>query len=204
MTKLSAAPDPEEQGDQIDPYAPEVNAVSGLDASFKKEVVLVKEGRPRKDEFFRINPDPDFIHDYWLLIVDDGMTKENYLVMPGVRHLVADDVHPHRLFVGINRHNTMFVWPVRLYNDDEGTAAAGGGRSWSDSALECAEHAKSLWIKIKGNRSSGAYEYTAAQGSWEEPKWPDYSFRDLMEKAFKGKVVDRSDHPVIQKVFGER
>lgn len=201
MTKLSAAPDPEEQPGEFDPYAPEVNCVSGLEASFKKEIVLVKEGRPRKDEFFRINPDPDFIHDYWLLTVDDGMTKENYLVLPTIRHLVAGDVHPHRLLVGINRHNTVFIWPVRLYTDDD---RGGGGRTWSDSALECAERAKSLWIKIKGNRSSGAYEPTEAQGHWEEPKWPNQSFRDLVEKAFKGKVVDRPDHPVIQKIFGER
>ena len=152
MTKLSAAPDPDERPDEIDPYAPEVNCVSGLDASFKKEIVTVKEGRPKKDEFFRINPDPDFTHDYWLLTVDDGKDKENYLVLPNVRYLVADDVHPHRLLVGINRHNTVFIWTVRLYTDDD-KGGRNAGRSWSDSALECAERAKSLWIKIRGNRT---------------------------------------------------
>ena len=200
MPNIQAVPNPDGDNEpKIDPYAPEANRLSGLDASFKKTFVVVKEGRPRKDEFFRINPDPEFIHDYPLLIVDDGKEKETYLVHPNMRHLVEGDIQPHRLFVGINRHDTVFIWPVRLYSDDD---KSGGGRSWSDSAQVCIERAKSLWVKIKGNRSSGAYESTEAEGHWEEPKWPEDSFRDLVEKAFKGRLVDQPDHPAIKKLKG--
>jgi hypothetical protein len=59
---------------------------------------------------------------------------------------------------------------------------------------------------MKGDRDAGGYSLTTAQGSWEEPKWAEisFSFRDLVEKAFKGQVVDRPDHSVIQKLFGEK
>src|ERR1700739_4683724 len=130
---MAAVPDPGEQTDNdIDIYAPEATCVSGLDATFKKGIVVVKEGRPKKDEFFRINPDPDFCHDYWLLTVDDGKDRENYLVLPRGRNWVPGDVPPHRLFVGINRHDTMFIWAVRLYTEDD-KGGTNAGRSWSDS-----------------------------------------------------------------------
>ena len=195
MTTIHSVPD---DGPDDDLYAPEANIVDGVDAAFKKGAVPVKLGRPKKDEFFRINPDPDYVHDYWLLTIDDGKDKENYIVAKSLRKIVADDLHPHRLFVGINRHDTLFVWPIRLYTDGD---SGGGGESWSESALEKAERAKALWIKIRGDRSAGGYSSTEAQGDWEAPDFGSLSFRDIVEKAFKGRVIDRPDHPALEKFF---
>jgi hypothetical protein len=66
--------------EDFDPFSPAANLVSGPDATFKAGQVRYKEGRPRKDEFFRIHPDPDMCHDYPLLILDDGKDKETYIV----------------------------------------------------------------------------------------------------------------------------
>jgi len=178
--------------------------VAGVDAAFRKGAAPVKLGKPRRDEFFRINPDPDYIHDYPLLIVDDGKDKEMYLVVgpdrgetQRLREMLEANIYTHRLFVGINRHDTLFVWPVRLYTDSEG----GPGESWSESALERCEQAKSVWIKIRGDRSASAHSFTAAEGAWETPNFGALSFRDIVEKAFKGKVIDRVDHPAIENLF---
>ena len=127
------------------------------------------------------------------------MEKERYVVLPEVRPLIDGNMQAHRLFVGMNLHDAVFIWPVRLpdgIND--------GGRTWSESALICADQAKSMWIKIRGNRSAGAYEKQVAEGKLDEPKWPVKSFTDLVSEAYKGKVVDRPDHPVIRKLSGDR
>jgi hypothetical protein len=194
-------PDDEPSGEEsrIDPYAPETHTVAGPDVPVEKHLTRVKVLRPRKDEYFRIHPSPAYVHDYQLLVVDDGMEKEQYLVLPGVRHLVEADMRPHRLFVGINRHDAVFIWPVKLP-----TGSNDGGNSWSESALMCTEEAKTAWIKIRGNRGSGSYDVTRAIGQLEDPKWPQKSFRDLVELAFNGKVVDSPDHPVILKLSGSK
>jgi len=35
------------------------------------------------------------------------------------------------------------------------------------------------------------------------PQWPDKSFRDLIELAFRHNRIDRANHPVIQRLDGE-
>jgi hypothetical protein len=191
-------------GDQpagIDPFSPEANRVTGLDAKFKRGPIPVKEGKPHKHEFFRIHPDPDFAHVYWLLTVDDGKDRQTYIILEHLRHLVARDVHPFKLVVGINRHDTVFVWPIRLYSDE--ADKQGPGKSWSDSAQEKCERAKSIWLRIEGNRSAGQYDHEDAEDPWPEPDWPDYTFADLVRKAFgEDRLVGSQDHPVFAKIRG--
>ena len=199
-SKIAAVPDePNDDNKPINPFAPELHRVSGPSAVIRSEQAPAKEHKPRKDEFFRIHPSPDYVDDWWLLVVDDGMEKERYVVLPEVRPLIDGNMQAHRLFVGMNLHDAVFIWPVRLpdgIND--------GGRTWSESALICADQAKSMWIKIRGNRSAGAYEKQVAEGKLDEPKWPAKSFTDLVSEAYKGKVVDRPDHPVIRKLSGDQ
>jgi hypothetical protein len=203
MTKLSTAPEPDgEQLDgQIDPFSPEANRVTGLDGKFTKSPPSIKEGKPRRHEYFRINPDPDMSEVYWLLNIDDGKDKQTYIVLPHLRHLVGEDIHPYKLVVGINRHDTIFVWPIRLYSDEAGKS--GPGKSWSDSAIEMCERAEKLWVRIWGNRSAGKYQHEDAEDSWPDPDWPDYSFTDIVRKAFtEDRLVTTIDHPVFGKIRG--
>ena len=41
-----------------------------------------------------------------------------------------------------------------------------------------------------------------AQGELSEPEWPKKSFKELVEIAFRGRVIDRDDHPVINRLRG--
>jgi hypothetical protein len=185
----------------IDPWAPEANRVTGLDANFKRSATAVKEGKPHKHEFFRVHPDPEMCHVYWLLTVDDGKDKQTYIILKHLRHLVAEDVHEFKLVVGINRHDTLFVWPIRMYSDE--AEKHGPGKSWSDSGQEYCERAKSMWLRIWGNRSAGKYDSEDAQDFWPDPEWPDYTFAEIVHKAFgEDRLVDSPDHPVFGKIRG--
>ena len=49
----------------------------------------------------------------------------------------------------------------------------------------------------------GAYEFRAAEGITDEPKWPEMSMNEILDIAFEGKILDRLDHFVLQQLRGE-
>lgn len=77
------------------------------------------------------------------------------------------------------------------------------GRRYSESALKISEDAKTLWCRMWGDRSLGAYQHARARGNLEEPKWPDKIFRELLRTAFENRIIDRPDHPVIRELSGD-
>jgi len=91
----------------------------------------------------------------------------------------------------------LFVWPVKLPDQD------GKLDSWNNSALEASKLAEDNWVRVSANQSLGAYEVHAATGDFPEPKWPDLSFEQILEIAFKGKFISNFDHPVLKKLRGE-
>jgi hypothetical protein len=35
------------------------------------------------------------------------------------------------------------------------------------------------------------------------PVWPDHTLQDLIRVAFKERLIDRADHPVLKRLWGE-
>jgi len=98
----------------------------------------------------------------------------------------------------INRAGVVFLWPVRLPSPD------GRQLAWHHSAQVAAEMAMKRWIRVKANMSLGAYDIFEASCTIPEPEWPsDISFLKLLEIAFKGRLVDSLDHPVLKRLRGE-
>jgi hypothetical protein len=100
------------------------------------------------------------------------------------------------LFTTINRQGVVSLWPVKLPGPD------GKQLEWHRSAAEAAELAMKRWIRVKANMSLGAYEITEAASIMAEPDWPAVSFQELLRIAFRGRLVDRLDHPVIKRLRG--
>jgi hypothetical protein len=50
--------------------------------------------------------------------------------------------------------------------------------------------------------SLGAYEIFEASGDLPEPVWPDYSFEEILKIAFRERIVDGPDHPLVQRLLG--
>ena len=90
------------------------------------------------------------------------------------------------------------MWPVRLPSPD------GRQLAWHHSAQVAAEMAMKRWIRVKANMSLGAYDIFEASCTIPEPEWPgDVTFLKLLEIAFKGRLVDSLDHPVLKRLRGE-
>jgi hypothetical protein len=127
------------------------------------------------------------------------MDRTTYLVTPDLWSELVDHLRKVRLFVCIDRRSNVFLWPAKLPSAD-GSASA---RSWYQSGLRAAEQAKTLWVKIQGNKAIGAYDVIVAKGDLGDPSWPDHSFQKLIDIAFQDRLISSLDHPVIKDLYGE-
>jgi len=50
--------------------------------------------------------------------------------------------------------------------------------------------------------SLGAYEVYEAVGELPEPNWPEISFEEIIQLAFKGRFVNTMEHTVIKRLIG--
>jgi hypothetical protein len=102
------------------------------------------------------------------------------------------------MYACINRQGVIFLWPVRLPGSD------GRQLEWHRSAAEAAEMAMKRWVRVKANMNLGAYEVFEASASIPDPAWPsDLTFDQMLAIAFKGRLVDSFDHPVLKRLRGE-
>ena len=58
------------------------------------------------------------------------------------------------------------------------------------------------WVRVTSSMSLGAYEIFEASGDLPEPVWPDHSFQEILKIAFRDRLVDRPDHPLVQRLKG--
>jgi hypothetical protein len=169
------------------------------DLDVESVTTTVPVRRPKRTEFFRVHQDQRYVVDAWVLMHEDGLDRTTYWVAPDLRPGLRDELIAVRLFTCITKRGTVFLWPAKLP-----TAGNNSGRAWHQSALVAAEEAKSLWVKLVGNKELGAYEFMKAKGDLGDPQWPDKSFQQLIETAFDGNVIDTLEHPVIRELNGER
>jgi hypothetical protein len=55
---------------------------------------------------------------------------------------------------------------------------------------------------MAANMSLGAYEISEAIADYGEPEWPSMSFMEILKIAFKNRLIESSNHAVIQQLRG--
>ena len=55
---------------------------------------------------------------------------------------------------------------------------------------------------MRWDTSLGAYRIYKAQGDLSEPSWPEQSFGDLLEIAFRECTIDSEKHLVVRRLRG--
>lgn len=166
----------------------------GIDV--KRAVVTVPVRRPSPQEFFRLHPDEDWRLD--TAVIDIKADREVYLVAPEIWPLFPNECKPRTLYTTIDRRNVLTLWPVRLPDEN------GRLDDWNRSAHEAAEIATEKWVRLSADMALGAYRIDVAMGAFPDPVWPsDVSFADLLSIAFKGKMIEDLDHPVLRRLRGE-
>lgn len=161
----------------------------------EKLLVRVPVRKPTKQEYFRIHATSEFRLTCAILELKEE--REFYLVTPAVLPFLNEDVRQVELRLCQNRQGALFLWPVPMPSPD------GRTNSWHESAREAANLAEGSWIRMIAAMSEGSYSIYRAKGSIPDPQWPDKTFQELLQLAFKdGKLIDSENHPVVQQLNG--
>lgn len=151
--------------------------------------------KPKRDEYFRTHSDPE-MQITTLVWIDEEIGGETYFVHPNCRAVMANSGRLVTLTLCQNRQGVNFLWPIPASTN------SGGGKGWGESARAGAVRARTHWIKIKGDRSAGAYMVLEAAEQHGEPNWPTLSLPELLKLAFKNQIIDTVDHPIIRRLQG--
>jgi hypothetical protein len=166
-------------------------ATSGV----KKLLTTVPVRKPNRQDFVRVHRDPN----YRLTpaaIIELKEDRETYLVTPEIALELPGEFGVATLYTTTNRQGVLHLWPVKLPGPD------GKHNEWHRSAAEAAERAMDHWVRTTANMSLGAYEIFEAIGELPEPEWPEISFQEILQVAFRDRIVDRLDHPLIHRLRG--
>jgi hypothetical protein len=166
-----------------------------IDGGVKKLLTTVPVRRPNPQDFVRTREDPEYRLTVALIELRDD--RETYLVPPILAQELIGEITAFQIYTTINRQGVVFLWPVKLPNPD------GRQIEWHRSACEAAEIAMRRWVRVKANMALGAYEIFEAAGVIPDPEWPNVPFPELLRIAFRNRLVDHLDHPVIKRLRGE-
>jgi hypothetical protein len=72
-----------------------------------------------------------------------------------------------------------------------------------ETALTAAALAMERWVRVAADLGLGGYQVFKAAADLPEPVWPDHSFQELLRVAFKERLINRADHPVLRRLRGE-
>jgi hypothetical protein len=188
-TRTSPAPNP------FDPAALVLDQSFTEAVGVKKLLTTVPVRKPNRQDFVRVHSDPA----YRLTpaaIIDLKEDREVYLVSPAMASELPGEFAAATLYTAINRQGVLHVWPVKLPGPD------GKYNEWHHSSAEAAELAMYKWVRLTANMSLGAYELFEATGDLPEPTWPDLPFPEILKIAFRDHIVDKVDHPLVQRLGG--
>jgi hypothetical protein len=160
----------------------------------KKLLTTIPVRNPHAQDFVRVHPDAAYHENF--PVIDLKTDQELYVVTRDMQAELATECVPAKLFTAINRQGVVFLWPVRLPGPD------GKLNEWWRSAAEAATLAMTRWVRVNANMDLGAYEIFSATGVLQDPTWPELSFNELLRIAFRDRVIDNVDHPVVKRLRG--
>jgi hypothetical protein len=161
----------------------------------KKLLTTIPVRKPNRQDFVRVHADPLYrLSPAAIIELKDD--RETYFVSPALAPDLVGELISVTIYTAINRQGVVHLWPVRLPTPD------GKHNAWHQSAQTAADMAVRRWIRLTANMSLGAYEIFEAQANIPDPVWPELSFPELLKIAFRDRLIDRPDHPIILKLRG--
>jgi len=164
-----------------------------LEPATKPGFAHIYLGKPTKRCFFRTFLIPERSESYYLV---EDLESEVYLATPKLALELGSDAFPVCLVPFVTRDSTVGLWPVKI-----GKPGA-KPNSWNESAYVAALTARDEWVRLQSNHTVGCYEVRIAIGRFEDPLLPEDSYDELIHRAFDGRIIDKSGHPVVQKLLG--
>src|SRR5262249_7634198 len=104
---------------------------------------------------------------------------------------------PKVFFTAITKQGKLFVWPVDLPKGD------GRENSWNRSARDAATFTMAKWARVISDSTMGGYQLQEPPIVYPDPEWPDMTFDQILNLAFKNQRIADRDHIVLKNLRGE-
>jgi hypothetical protein len=166
-------------------------------SEFSEVEVLTKIGvsKPKKQSFFRVHPDPEMRLE--TLCIESEEDREWYLIDPKLWPDLVGEARRVAIVTCITLEGSMSLWPIKLPGQD------GRTNSWIDTALACADQAKTKWVRLVPSMKRAAYLTYASAATLAEPKWPNQTLDQLIKLGFGNRYISSLDHELARKLRGE-
>ena len=166
-----------------------------------ENLTRVSTHKPKKDVYFRVHPD----HFVDLISIEDkdGMETTTYVIAEDLlKQALGEDAITsmllnRRYYLYVTQSGSYGLWGVTLPMD-EGQDM----NSWAESALSVIHRAQGEWLRHYAKRGDGGYRIIPASKDLGDPKWSEESWEEIVELAFKGKIIEDIDHPIFEKLRG--
>ncbi len=170
---------------------------AGLEGA-EEMLSAVSVRKPPAEEYIRVHPNREMTISVALHESREGYTSEYYIIMPKMLSTLNSlrGAFYAQLYVTVTRSGNTMLWPVKL-------PTGGAGNPWYESALHGAELAKANWIRIFADAGQKQYRVMKALSDIDGPKFPGKPMNELLEIAFKNRVIDNDDHPICRKLRGD-
>tara|TARA_Y100001960_G_scaffold135766_1_gene144052 strand:- start:236 stop:916 length:681 start_codon:yes stop_codon:yes gene_type:complete len=169
-----------------------------FDLGIATEYTVIPIRNPKPDEFFRCMPEENYSMDTNILSLKTD--NEWYLIDPDILHQIQleSQLKVMTLYVCVTMNSTPFVTCIPQPNE------LGQINSWHESGHRTMEEAKQFWVRRQADRSNGGYIITKAMNAkLPDPKWPEMTLSEIVDRAFDKFYIDNMDHPVLQRLRGE-
>lgn len=162
----------------------------------KKALTTVRVRKPHRHEWVQVHSGGEWTATVGLF--SDKNDGEQYLVEPNMLSELRDEIRRAALYATISRQGAVFLWPVVLPGAD------GKWNDWHRSAAEAVKLARSKWVRVVSNRAAGGYDVELPQAELPDPEWPEADFGQLIGLAFRDRIIDSEQHPVLLNLRGVR
>jgi len=156
-------------------------------------------------DFVRLHPDEDF---YWspelcfVMVPIKGAKRDSLHLIEedlAMLHLPSGKVLRFRLALATKPHDSFFLCRIPTRNLDN---------KWNQDNIAGCEQAKTLWTQAtsRGEECIDGYFVQVARDpdAFPEPKWPEQSLSDLIDRAFAGRMIMSEDHPALLRLIGAK
>lgn len=167
----------------------------------KRVVTSIPIRKPRPGiEFFRIRPEPEWTFPTYLLdLGGKGEGEGKYLLTPD---LYPEVIETKKLKL-VTIYTGITYGSSDLFLSEIAEPVNGEDNEYNRTRRSAYEMAKTQWVKLQTDE--GSYSTILAMSKLPEPVWPEEpeNIVKAIEIAFKDKLIDSRDHPVLKKLRGE-
>ena len=155
-------------------------------------------------DFVKLHPSNDYwTKELWFVSVPiKGSTKDSlHLINPDLAqlYLPSAKIQHFRLALASKPQDVFFLCRIPTRNLDN---------AYNRDNVAACEKARTTWTQANSRREEGVdgylIKFAKSDGAFPEPRWPQQSINELVERAFDGHMITTADHPGLLRLIGER